>query len=114
VDGLVTILDVAVLRLLQFQLRRIFTPYDGVEATYYEGSPSLPVWSDLVAYRQRLQARHPDLYETMFEGRNLEAAVSCPDWNDALQGAGVRPQVIAGVTTSGERGPPALTGGVGT
>jgi hypothetical protein len=113
ITGYITILDLAVLRLLQFQLRRVFVHYHGVAARFYEGSPSLPVWADLLSYWERLRATHSVLYETIFEGCNLEAAVSTPDWDDALRGAGVGVHHV-GDTISERRRSPLLTGGVGT
>jgi hypothetical protein len=81
----VTVLDVAVLRLLQVQLRKPFSHYRGVEPIEYEGSLSVPVHCDVTAYRTRLRATRPELYETIYEGRNLEAAVSHPDWDESVE-----------------------------
>jgi hypothetical protein len=98
----VTVLDVAVLRLLQVQLRRPFSHYRGVEPIDYEGSLSVPVYSDAVEYQTRLRAERPELYETIYQGRNLEAAVSHPDWEESVE---LVEDVVAGARRAGRREP---------
>ncbi|MPY93347.1 MAG: hypothetical protein GEV08_09850 [Acidimicrobiia bacterium] len=79
IDWYASVLDIRALRLLQAQLSRVFRLYEGVEPAMYAGSESVPVWSDLVEYRERLRSAEPALYETIFGGRNLEAVVSLFD-----------------------------------
>jgi hypothetical protein len=81
VDWFVSVLDTKVLRLLQAQLKHVFSLFGGVDPSMYAGSLSVPVWSDLREYRARLRRDHSDLYETLFEGRHLDAVVSCSEAN---------------------------------
>jgi hypothetical protein len=108
VDWYVSVLDTRVLRLLQAQLARVFRLYEGVEPAMYAGSVSVPVWSDLVAYRRRLQAQDRALYETIFEGRHLEVVVSLFGRDDVRAAAGAlgsspraaRVQAVSGRTAA--------------
>ncbi len=79
----VTVIDVAVLRLLQRTLRRPFTPFPGFEPRDCVGSISLPCFSDVPAWAARLAHHDPTLHETIFGGVGLESAVSHPDWHRA-------------------------------
>lgn len=66
ITNYVAVLDAAVLRLLQWQLRGMFVPYEGVAPAPYLGSDrSVAVWSDLVAWRQRLAAEDPVLHDEL-------------------------------------------------
>jgi hypothetical protein len=81
IDQLITILDVGVLRLLQRQLAQPFIEFAGVGAKRYLGSDaSLPVWSDLLGWADRLATADPSMHDLMFDGRGLEAVVAPPDW----------------------------------
>lgn len=80
VDWWVTILDTVVLRMIQWQLRKPFTSFQGVEPMPYLGSAaSVPVWSNINAWRQRLAEGEGDTYELLFAASELDAAVSGPD-----------------------------------
>lgn len=83
-EFLVAVLDVAVLRMLQWQLANLFRSFEGVAAAPYLGSKaSRPVWCDISEWRERLQAARPELYELFFEGTGHEPAVASPDWEAA-------------------------------
>lgn len=103
VDWFVAVLDTRVLRLLQAQLARVFRTFDGVDPAMYSGSVSVPVWSDLVAFRRRLAEQAPELLETIFEGRHLEVVLSTPEWPEVARAAS---ELVA----SCHRQPPALAG----
>jgi hypothetical protein len=76
VRWVVTILDLVVLRLLQQATSQAFQGFAGLEPRPYLDSPaSLPVYSDLDAYFPRLETADPSMYEILFDGRGLEAAV---------------------------------------
>jgi hypothetical protein len=80
IDWCITILDSAVLRLLQMTIGRPFTSFQGVAAMPYLGSASSqPVWSDVRAWRQRLEEEDGAMYGLLFEESELDAAVSGPD-----------------------------------
>jgi hypothetical protein len=81
----VAVIDVPVLRLLQWRLSRVFETYEGVAALPYLGSAaSMPVWSDLPAYRARLATSNPDTHDIVFGGHGLPGSVAPPDW-DAVE-----------------------------
>jgi hypothetical protein len=81
IEQLLTILDVRVLRLLQWQLGKPFIEFAGLTAKrYLDSAASLPVWSDLGAWADRLATTDPAMHELMFDGKGLEAAVAPPDW----------------------------------
>jgi hypothetical protein len=96
----VTILDLAVLRLLQWQLGKPFSMLRGLAPMPYLGSgASVPVWSDLVTWRPKLAHDNPTIYDLLFEGRGIEAAVGGADWETVVQrvasvggGSGSRPE----------------------
>ncbi len=74
------ILDQPVLRLLQWRVGRPFERYEGIrEASYLGSERSLPVWSNLRTWAERLAAVDEAIYEIVFDGRGLEAACSVPD-----------------------------------
>jgi len=76
---LIAVLDLIVLDLIQGQTSRPFTRFPRVEPRQYLDSPSsLPVFSDLHAYAERLAIADPSMFEILFEGSGLEAAVSQP------------------------------------
>ncbi len=75
----VTVLDVIVLRHVQWQLKKGFSTYAGIEPRQYLGSPlSAPAWCDIVGWRQRLLVGHEELHDLLFRGSGLEAAVRLP------------------------------------
>jgi hypothetical protein len=80
VDWWVTILDAVVLRMLQWQLHKPFTTFQRVAPMPYLGSASsVPVWSNINAWRQRLAEEDGATYELLFADSELDAAVSGPD-----------------------------------
>lgn len=80
VDWWVTILDTAVLRMMQWQLRKPFTSFQGVEPMPYLGSASsTPVWANIGSWRQRLAEGDGVTYEVLFGSSELDAAVAGPD-----------------------------------
>ena len=84
----VAVLDVRVLRLISSTMGRPFTTFDGLEpAPYLDSSSSLPVFVDLDDYGRRLLEHKPEIYELLFQGAGLEAAVWTPEWTDAAQTA---------------------------
>src|ERR1700730_1475219 len=102
IQQVVTILDLAVLRLLQWQLGKPFSMLRGLVSMPYLGSgASLPVWSDLVTWRPQLAHDNPTISELLFEGRGIEAAVAGADWDTVVQrvaavggGGGSRPEPV--------------------
>jgi hypothetical protein len=86
VNWVVTILDLVVLNLLQRAMADPFHRFAGLEPRPYLDSPaSLPVYCDLDAYFARLETADPSMYEILFEGRGLEAAVRPLDLEPALE-----------------------------
>jgi hypothetical protein len=86
VSWVVTILDLVVLDLLQRAMADPFQRFAGLEPMPYLDSPaSLPVYCDLDAYFARLETADPSMYEILFEGRGLEAAVRPLDLEPALE-----------------------------
>jgi hypothetical protein len=80
VDWWVTILDSVVLRMLQWQLHKPFTTFQRVAPMPYLGSgASVPVWSNINAWRQRLADEDGPTYELLFADSELDAAISGPD-----------------------------------
>jgi hypothetical protein len=76
VKWVVTVLDLVVLNLLQGVMADPFERFAGLEPLPYLDSPaSLPVYCDLDAYFARLETADPSMYEILFDGRGLEAAV---------------------------------------
>ena len=76
---LIAVLDLIVLDLIQSQTCRPFTAYAGLDPLSYLDSPSsLPVFSDLHEYAARLETLDRSMFEILFEGSGLEAAVSQP------------------------------------
>ena len=86
VKWVVTILDLVVLNLLQGVMAGPFERFVGLEPLPYLDSPaSLPVYSDLDAYFARLETADPSMYEILFDGRGLEAAVRPLDLEPVLE-----------------------------
>jgi len=94
VDRYVAILDLPVLRMLQWRIGRPFDAFPGVDAREYLGSAqSMPVWGSRPAWSEHLAARDPILHELFFAGRGLEPVISTPNWDDGVA-------VVASVATS--------------
>ena len=86
VKWVVTILDLVVLNLLQGAMADPFQRFAGLEPQPYLDSPaSLPVYCDLDAYFARLETADPSMYEILFDGRGLEAAVRPLDLEPVLE-----------------------------
>jgi hypothetical protein len=86
VKWVVTILDLVVLNLLQGVMADPFERFAGLEPLPYLDSPaSLPVYSDLDAYFARLETADPSMYEVLFAGQGLEAAVRPLDLEPVLE-----------------------------
>jgi hypothetical protein len=84
-DRYISILDVPVLRMLQWRIGRPFDAFPGITAREYLGSAaSMPVWGSRRAWSEHLAARDPVLHELLFAGRGLEPVVSTPAWDDAV------------------------------
>src|SRR5207249_3436468 len=80
----VAILDVPVLRMLQWRMGRPFERFPELEPHPYLGSPlSAAVWGDLATWDDRLARADPVLHQVVFAGRGLEFVVSTPAWDDA-------------------------------
>jgi hypothetical protein len=99
IKWVVAVLDLVVLDLIQQMISRPFHPFRGLEPRRYLDSPSsLPVFLEADDYQPRLALTDPDMYEILFEGRGLEAAVSTPDYGrSAVEG------LDAAVLTTDER-----------
>jgi hypothetical protein len=77
----VTVFDVVVFDLVQATCGRSWTAIPGLEPRRYLGSPlSVACFCDVPAMRARLELTDPDLFELLFLGKGLEAAVSGPGW----------------------------------
>lgn len=80
----IAVFDLVVLELVQTLCGRPFQTFEGIEPRRYLDSPSsLPVYCDMIEFQQRLAFTDPDMYEVLFVGKGLEAAVSTPDWLSA-------------------------------
>lgn len=78
---IVTILDVVVLDLIQTRTHRPFQFYEGVGPKRYLDSPSsVPVWSDLHEYAEKLSEIDPEMEAMLFDSVGLESAISVPDY----------------------------------
>jgi hypothetical protein len=88
---LVAVIDVPVLRVIQWRLGRPFQPYEGVPAMPYLGSTaSIPVWTDLPVWSARLASSNPVKYDIACGGHGIEGVVAPPDWdrvNELVGGA---------------------------
>jgi hypothetical protein len=81
----VTILDLVVLNLIQDATSRAFERFPGLEPLRYLDSPaSLPVYCDLDAYFPHLETADPSMYEILYDGRGLEAALRPLDLEPVL------------------------------
>jgi hypothetical protein len=75
----VTVLDVVVLRQVQYQFKKPFSRFVGIEPRRYLGSPlSIPMWCDIRSWRQRLLQDRTDMHEMLFRGGGLSEAVRLP------------------------------------
>ena len=80
----VGILDLPVLRMLQWRMGRPFRPFPGLEDRAYLGSAgSAAVWGDAAAWDAHLRRTDPVLHDLLFGGRGLEPVLSTPDWDAA-------------------------------
>lgn len=78
----VTILDVPVLRMLQWKIGRPFSAFPGLEPLPYLGSEaSVPMWCDMARWDASLAERDPVLHEIIFAGRGLEPVLTPADWD---------------------------------
>jgi hypothetical protein len=79
----VAIVDVKVLRMMQYRIARPFERYAGIEPKPYLDSPaSLAVWCTLSEWRERMRTKDTVLEATVFGGIGLEDAVSHPAWSE--------------------------------
>ncbi len=102
VKWVTAVLDLVVLELIQKMISRPFTPFAGLEPLSYLDSPaSLPVFLDADDYQPRLALTDPNMYDILFRGSGLEAAVSTPDWTrTAVEGVGAAIVTTAAATPS--------------
>jgi hypothetical protein len=90
---LVAVIDVPVLRVIQWRIGRPFQPYEGVPALPYLGSTaSMPVWTDLPVWSARLASSNPVKHDIVCGGHGVEGLVAPPDWDmvDELAGSAER------------------------
>jgi hypothetical protein len=79
------VLDVAVLDLISERMAQPFTRFEGLEPKSYLDSPaSLPAFVDLGPYEVRIREHDRAIYDILFGGTGLEAAVWTADWDDAV------------------------------
>lgn len=79
---LVAVIDVPVLRVIQWRLGRPFEPYEGVPAMPYLGSPaSLPVFTDLPVWSAHLARSNPVKHDLVCGGHGVKGFVAPPDWD---------------------------------
>lgn len=77
----IAVFDLVALDIIQAVCGRAWQPFTGIEPKRYLGSPqSIACFCDMPEYSQRLAFTDPGLYETLWLGRGLEAAVSTPGW----------------------------------
>ena len=75
-------LDLKVLDVIQKAFSAPFIPFEGVEPRSYLDSPaSLPVYSQVAEYEERLRETDQATLKFLFEGQGLEAVVSAPEWS---------------------------------
>jgi hypothetical protein len=105
VDRYVAILDLPVLRMLQWRIGRPFDAFPGVDAREYLGSTqSMPVWGSRSAWSEHLADHDPILHELFFAGRGLEPVISTPSWEEAVAlVASVAPMPSSSATRTPER-----------
>ena len=78
----VTILDVAVLRMLQWKIGRPFHAFPGIEPRSYLGSAaSVPMWCDMALWDASLAERDETMHHVLFAGTGLEPVLFAPDWD---------------------------------
>ena len=93
----VAILDLPVLRMLQWRMGRPFERFPGLDFRPYLGSrASGVVWGEGATWQRRLSAADPALHDLLFSGRGLEAVLSIPDWDEAAA-------LVAGVSGTATR-----------
>lgn len=87
----VTVLDLAVLEMIQEISHDSFSPFAGCEPMRYLDSPlSLPMYCDVPRQISRLAEVDPPTYELVVEGKGLEAAVRPPDWDAMTESLATR------------------------
>ncbi|HSH61858.1 MAG TPA: hypothetical protein VK988_19865 [Acidimicrobiales bacterium] len=92
IEQFVAIIDMAVFRLLQWQLGRPFSRFSGVQPMGYLGSlASLPVWCDIAEWSRRVAEVDAATCELVVEGRGLEPSVKSVDFGAVVSIAGQRP-----------------------
>lgn len=78
----VTILDVPVLRMLQWKIGRPFAAFPGLDPLPYLGSvASVPMWCDMARWDASLRSRDVVLHEIIFAGHGLEPVLTPADWD---------------------------------
>ena len=78
----VTILDVPVLRMLQWKIGRPFHAFPGIEPRSYLGSAaSVPMWCDIARWNTSLAERDQTMHQVLFGGTGLEPVLFAPDWD---------------------------------
>lgn len=90
VGHFVAVLDLAVFRLLRWQLRGMFQAIAGIEPKWCNGNMAIGTSCDFVSYLARIEREAPHLHETVFLGRHLDEIVVPPDWDQL-------PEIIASV-----------------
>lgn len=84
---LIAIIDLIALETVQLALHDICHPIPGLEPqSYLDSGASVPMYCDLETYRAELATFDPNLWDLLFAGIGLEAAVSPPTWRFGLLG----------------------------
>ena len=77
----IAVFDLVALDIIQTVCGRAWQPFATLEPKRYLGSPSsIACYCDMPEFSERLAFTDPALYETLFLGRGLEAAMSTPQW----------------------------------
>jgi hypothetical protein len=82
----VGILDLPVLRMLQWRMGQPFQVFPGLDHRPYLGSSaSAAVWGDDGLWDAQLLTVDPVLHDVLFAGRGLEPVLSAPAWDEAAE-----------------------------
>jgi hypothetical protein len=82
----VGILDLPVLRMLQWRMGQPFRVFPGLDHRPYLGSSaSAAVWGDAALWDAQLFTVDPVLHDVLFAGRGLEPVLSTPQWDEAAE-----------------------------
>jgi hypothetical protein len=82
----VGILDLPVLRMLQWRMGQPFRLFPGLDHRSYLGSAaSAAVWGDAARWDAHLFTVDPILHDVLFAGRGLEPVLSTPQWDEAAE-----------------------------